>query len=54
MQNVQKELQRLNKQAQIAAKFAASINWDQCLEHFCSKGRKSLHCQKVGKISGYG
>ena len=25
-----------------------------CLEHFCSKGRTSLHCQKVGEIPGYG
>ena len=26
------------------------INGDQCLEHFCSKGRISLVCQKVGEI----
>ena len=30
------------------------INEDQCLEHFYSKGRTSLQCWKVRKISGYG
>ena len=30
------------------------LQWYQCLEHFCSEGRTSLHCQEVRGIPGYG
>ena len=46
MWKVYGDLQRLNKKALVASKFARV----QCLEHFCSKGRTSLHCQKVGDM----
>ena len=45
------ELTEIEQVSTHSSKFAGrSI---QSLEHFCSKGRTFLHCQKVGEIPGY-
>ena len=47
---MQKVYGGLKKEKLAVFKFAGA----QCLEHFCSKGRTILHCQKVEEIPGYG
>ena len=44
--------QRFTEIKQVSAhsiKFCRGTNGDQCLKHFCSKGRTSLHSQKSEK-----
>ena len=38
----------IKQKALVASKFVC-LDGDQYLEQFCTKGRISLHCQKVGK-----
>ena len=45
---------RAQRVKQVSDPSLPGFNGVQCLEHFCSKGRTSLHCQKVGEIPGYG
>ena len=53
MRKVHGDLQRLTSKHSYHQSLPG-FNGVQCFEHFYSKSRTSLHCQKVGEIPGYG